>query len=129
MVEYHVLSCGRAQHDHDVNRGGQVLEDGAHRSDPDAGRDEQDLVAAARMCRDRAVGTFDGHPCADRDVRHGLGEVAERLDSHAEERRPRQCGYRVGMGLPPQVAVEKAPLQELPADDRQSFEVTSRADH
>ena len=122
-------SGGRCPDDErDVDRCGQVLEEGAEGGDAHARPDQRHSVIGAHVMREGAVGAFDRHAgpgleCPDRPAL-----VAEPLDGHPEVGRLGEGGQGVGVGVPPQLLGEEPPPEELAARDGQAIEPSPRAD-
>jgi len=80
------------------------------------------------MMGEGPIGTFDGDASTGFDMCDRAALITERLHRQTDVRRPGQRGQRVGMGVPPKLASEKAPLEELSARHRQAINSPSRTD-
>ena len=117
LVPVHQVRGGRrADHDHHVDPGRQVLEQRAHRRNPDPGSEQRNPFAQARMTGERAVGALDSDPGARPQAGRRPALVAETLDGDPDVRRLRQGGQRVRVPLPPQPLVRKCQWKNWPPD-------------
>ena len=111
--------------DHD-NVSRHVLHQGANRRDPDAARDQDDLVAAPRLFREDPEGTLSGDACAGSDLREPAREVAERLDRDPKRAAVRRLRQREGVRSPPALPVQETPEEELAGPCVEPVQAASR---
>jgi hypothetical protein len=120
---------GGCAHDHgNIDGRGQILEKCAQRGDADPAADQRDALGCAGVIGKGPVRSLDSDAGTRLEMGDRVALVTRCLHRKPEVRRPWQCGERVGMGLPPQVASEKAPLEELATRDRQAIKPSSGAD-
>lgn len=91
----------------------QFLQQRAQWGDPYSGTYQRDAIRSARVAGERPVGSLEGDAGAGLEKTNCAALVAERLDSHPDIGRPRQCGQRVWVCLPPEVSGEEAPEENL----------------
>ena len=119
----------RGAEDHDgVGSSREILEEGPHRRHSNAAGDQERVLAVPNVTGERAVGSLDGDPGADLEVRKRCREVAHRLDGQSEMRWPWPRRQRERMGLPPHAPRKEPPLEELPTGNRQPIERSTLAD-
>ena len=129
LVPQDEVVLGRsAQDDRHVDVLGQVVEHGPHGGRADAGADEKHPVGLARVVCESAVRSLDRDPRARPELCESRAVVADRLDRDAHLVARRQGRQRVRVRLRPHAALQEAPVQELPAGDRQPVEVASASD-
>ncbi len=91
----------------------QLLEQGAHGRDADAGAHEEHLAVFPHPGVQPAVGALDEHPGAGAQRREARGPVAEVCRREPQGPAVRGRGDRVGVGARPAGTVEEPPLEEL----------------
>ena len=97
--------------------GGERLEQGAQRRDPDPARDQEDLRAGPPRAGQDAIRAFDEDARPDRDTLQRLRPVAELLDRDPQPRAVRRRRDREGVRSPPAVAGQEAPDEVLAGAD------------
>lgn len=112
--------CAAQEHDRRAGLG-EVLEQGPNGRRADPGGDRENTAAGRALGREGAVGALDRDPGSSRQAGEREAVVAEVLDRDAQPVAVGQAGHRVRVSLPPQPADQKAPLQELPARQREAI--------
>ena len=108
----HVVLAHRPVDERDVaGVAGQVLQQRADRRDADAARDQRDPRAPPRGGGEGAVRPVEDHPRAGRD--RAQPEVADLLDRDPQPPPVGRGGERVRVRLPPVLAGQEAPGEEL----------------
>jgi len=111
-VDEIVLARG-AEHDHDVDRSREFLEDRAHRRHADARGDQRDAVAGSGVMGKRAVRALDHHPGARPEGQRARlwSPLAFTVSSHRGTRQRRE---RIGVCVPHSSRVRNRHLKNCP---------------